>query len=310
MTSRNCSNCGTSSDTCNCTVSSGSGIVVTGAGSAVSPYVVTNNLQTIDSTSIDFSGVGTTASKLTGSVIVDPDGGLQITANGLALLDECTEVMCLDVDGTPIGFKKTNGVGVVEYFNVSGVSQGASIPVGWGLCDCAGDGTGGASVTSDDDVVYVSGSNAVSLNDKISRVVSTSLSPSAVDPNVVGVQALSSGSATITNPSSTHDMNVGVFFQMHSASWIMAGVTSTVNNWSIYDPGSLQYLFGTTSTFSGLETHSQGNMVFGLGTITIAGGASLTYSLTQEFVVSSTSGSVSNQVNHGYGGITLIGVIK
>jgi hypothetical protein len=310
MTSRNCSNCGTSSDTCNCTVNSGSGIVVTGIGSAVSPYVVTNNVQTLDSTSIDFTGVGTTSSKLTASVIVDPDGGLEITADGLALKDECTEVMCLDADGTPIGFKKTTGAGTVTYYNTSGVSQGSTIPVGWGLCDCAGDGTGGATVTSADDVVYVSGTNAVSLNSKVSRVVTTALSPASVNPNAVGIQALSSGSATITNPSSTHEMNVIIMAQMHNCSWIMAGVSSTVNNWTLYDPGSLQPLFGATSTTGGLESFSQGNCAYGIGTTTIAAGASYTVSVTQQFVVNSTSGHGSNQALHGYGGIVLMGVIK
>lgn len=310
MTSRNCSNCGTSSDTCNCTVNSGSGIVVTGVGSAVSPYVVTNNVQTIDSTSIDFAGVGTTSSKLTGTVIVDPDGGLQITASGLALLDECTEVTCFDVDGSPAGFKKTTGAGVVTYYNTAGTLLGSSMPVGVGLCDCAGDGTGGVGVISGDDVVYVSGVNAVSLNAKVSIFASTALSPASVNPNAVGVQALSSGSVTITNPSTTHQMNVLVFVQTHGASYTMAGVASVANNWGIYTPTYLYNVFGATSTSSGIEGWSQGAQVFNPGVVTIAGGASYTVSVTQQFVVNSTSGSVSNQALHTYGSITLMGVIK
>ena len=309
MSSRNCSNCGSSSGTCNCAVQSGEGIVVTGAGSITSPYVVTNNIQTLDTNSIDFSGAGTTSSKLTASVKIDPDGGLQITSDGLALIDECTEVMCLDASGVPIGFKKTNGAtGTITYYNTSGVSQGTTIPVGWGLCDCAADGAGGVGVSSGDDLVYVDGVGAVSINAKVSALATTSLSPAAVNPNSVGVQALSSGSCTITNPSSSHSMNVLIFSTYHGCSYVMAGVTSTLNQWGMYTPTTLSPIFTATSTNSGAETFAQSAITVA-SSIVIAPSASYTYSLTQQFVCTSTSGSGSNQANHGYGGITLLGVV-
>ena len=307
--SRNCSNCGTSGDSCNCIVQAGSGITIDGTGNDGAPYIVTNNLQSQNSNCVALAGAGTTSSKLTATLTLDPNGGLICTPDGLAMKDECTEVMCLD-DGTPVGYRRVDGDGDAEYFNSAGVSQGTTIPVGWGLCDCLGDGSGGSVVISDDDLIYVTGNNHISLNPNISRFVSTAIVPNAVNPNLVGIQSLSVASLSITNPSSVHQMNVMIICQMHNASWSMAGVGGTANNWTIYNPDSLQPLFGATSTTAGIESFSQGNCMFGGGMRLVAPGGSYTISLTQQFVVNTTSGSVSNQALHGYGALYLIGVVR
>ena len=130
---------------CNCFLSEGDNVTITGEGSADNPYVIStgdagSNFFQVESTSNDcvtIGGLGTVASPLTVTLVFDPDSPIPIECgpNGIRVLtDTCQEIMC-DDSGVPQGYRTDTETGN-EYWTFDGNSIGTTLPVGWE--DCGG----------------------------------------------------------------------------------------------------------------------------------------------------------------------------
>jgi len=266
--------------TCNCTVQGLGAFVVTGTGDVNDPYV--------------------------GSINTNPDSPLPISSSssGLSVAGiQTTSTNCITLSG--------NGSAASPLRAVPRLSP-------TGLLSC---GVNGLQVDLPSSVSYpnagrlinVSPTYQISVQYPLVASASTTLSAASVDPNgSTTPQTISSGSATITNPSSTETMLVQVTYMTHGIRFQMAGVGGTPNSWNVVSSTfSSAYIFSAGSTTAGFEYAAMGSYSFRSGIIvSVAPSASYTASFAQQFVVGTTSGSVSNSVTFTPGAINLVGWLK
>lgn len=264
--------------TCNCTVQGSGAFVITGSGDSGDPYIGSINTNPASPLAVSSSSSGIAvagvATASTNCITLSGNGGTSTPLTATPRLDS-TGLLSCGVNGLRVDLPST-----------------ATYPNAGRLID-------------------VNGSYQISVEANLVASASTTLTPASVNPNTGGAQTISSGSATITNPSATEVMLVQVTYMTHGFQFVMAG-SGTANVWSLSSSTfSNNLIFQATGNTAGFEYFGLGSMSFKSGTIvSVAAGASYTASFAQQFTASTNSGSVSNAVTFTTGAINLVGWIK
>jgi len=264
--------------TCNCTVTGSGAFVISGSGDSGDPYVgsISTNPASPLAVSSSSSGISvagvTTAS--TNCITLSGNGGASTPLTATHRLDPAGLLSC-GVNGLRVDLPST-----------------ATYPNAGRLID-------------------VNGSYQISVEFPLVASASTTLTAAAVNPNIGTAQTISSGSATITNPSSTEVMLVQATYMTHGVQFVMAG-SGPLNTWRLSSPTfSSNLIFEATGSTAGFEYYGVGAYSFRSGTIiSVAAGTSYTASFAQQFTAVSTSGSISNAVSFSSGAINLAGWIR
>lgn len=260
--------------TCNCSVTGSGAVVVTGSGDSGNPYVASINTDPASPLAVSAGASGLAvagiATASTNCITLSGNGGTSTPLTATPRLDS-TGLLSCGVNGLRVDLPST-----------------ATYPNAGRLID-------------------VNGSYQISVEANLCASASTTLTAAAVNPNSVTTQTISSGSATITNPSSTEVMLVQVNYLTHGINFAMFGgsqqwtVTSSTHGEVIY---SMTAATGTVGAAIGSFLFKSGNIV------SVAAGASYTANFTQTFRPENTTGSGSNAVTFTSGAINLVGWIK
>lgn len=260
--------------TCNCTVQGSGAFVITGSGDSGDPYIgsiSTNPASPLavssSSSGLAVAGVSTAS---TNCITLSGNGGTSTPLTATPRLDP-TGLLSCSVNGLRVDLPAT-----------------ATYPNAGRLID-------------------VNGSYQISVEYPLVASASTTLTAASVNPNILTSQTISSGSATITNPSSTEVMLVQVNYNTHGIDFAMYGGTQ---RWTVSSSTHSQTIYSASTSASGMG-FSIGSYAFKSGTIvSVAAGASYTATFTQTFIANSTTSSGSNAVTFTSGAINLVGWIK
>lgn len=254
---------------------------------------------------LSFVGTGDVGAPYIGSITTNPSSPLPVTASssGISVAGvrtNSTQSITLVGDGSV-----ASPITAVPRLDPTGLLSS-------GVNGLRVDLPGNAVVPHAGRLINVSGTYQIDVKFPLTVSATTVLTPATVNPNTAGTnQALSSGTCTITNPSTTETMLVQVTYQSHSFTWHMAGVASILNSWNLVSSTPSQNIMSFTSTSAGIEYFAAGNIsVASGGVVSLAPSASYTATFTQYFLAGTTSGSVSNAAAFGPGSINLVGWFK
>lgn len=263
--------CGSS---CTCTVQGSGAFVITGSGDSGDPYIGSINTNpasplavSSSSSGIAVAGVATASSNC---ITLSGNGGTSTPLTATPRLDP-TGLLSCSVNGLRVDLPAT-----------------ATYPNAGRLID-------------------VNGSYQISVEYPLVASASTTLTAASVNPNILTAQVISSGSVTITNPSSTEVMLVQVIYNTHGVEYAMYGGSQ---QWTVSSSTHSQNIFSMTTAASG-SGYAIGSYAFKSGGIvSVAAGASYTATFTQVFDAVATTAHGSNAVIFTAGSINLVGWIK